>query len=313
MRKIMTTQQLTNNQESLINNQANNSTVTTKPYRVDSSNTGSLRRITSYDQIRSPHHGGRAYTQQKINGRNQATRNDGGGVTRVVQDMVLSQDGKYNVNVPSGVEGYVTMKKDFGKGGKGYGNYAEIKNKEGKVIARYAHLESTANIKDGQFLTRGTILGVQGKSGTNGLHLHVEMEDKEYARYIADLQSGKFSNNENSSQATSSEKAVSDNNVSTESSSQAANSSSDESTDVRKVAAMLQKNSGAVIQQYGIDPNTEEGLGKAIMMYWRENNLDPGVLREQLPEISNSDIQSAFNQARTASTGKSGSDNQLTA
>jgi hypothetical protein len=102
--------------------------------------------------------------------------------------------------------------------------------------------------------------------------------------------------------------------VETEASSQASgskNNSYDRATDVRQVSAMLQENAPTVIQQYGVDPNTPEGLGKAIAMYWKENDFDPKLLAEQLSNIPSSEIQSAFNQTQAA--GKSGSDKQLVA
>jgi hypothetical protein len=430
----MSTLQLTNNQKTRVTNQniednTPSDVITTDKYKVYSSNKSSLKKITSYDQINSPHHGGGSYQTTKIDGKTQRTRADGGTV-RVVQDLVLQQEENFNVGVPSGVSGYAVVKRDIKSNGKGYGNYVEIQDTpggKGKVIARYAHLAST-KVQTGDIIKRGTILGVQGNSGAT--HLHVEMESKEFKRYISDLQSGKFSNKEISSQKTSSDSMAKINDItaskdevdsyhqhddslpenrvvsktsssqkvsldndaspeatstqeigdstieatsseesqeidsystngttstqeissnemnesissqevkseltSEETSTQEKNSSktitksndtdkvqnkTDETdserttnlpkiyegnnieqnniTNVSKVVELLRKNGDEVKKQYGFDVNTNEGLGKAVMQFWKENKLDPKTLKDQLPQISISEFESALNQ-----------------
>jgi Peptidase family M23 len=439
----MATQLLTNNQTTQITNQDNvNSTesnvIQTGKYKVYSSNKGSLQKLTSYDQIKFRHHGGGSYQTTKIDGQSYTTRSDGGKL-RVVQDMVLEQGGKYNVDVPSGVSGYAVVKRDIKPNGKGYGNYVEIQDApggKGKVIARYAHLAST-KVKDGDKIKRGTILGVQGDSGAPGsTHLHVEMEQKEYAKYIEDLQSGKFSNKQTSAQKTSSDsisktnditaykdgidshnyteesteskststqetssdntieaissqaignsteseststqETSSDNTIEATSSQEIGNSTESESTsaqeansdetieeissqsignsteseststqeigndstskttstvsndsdktlnnetttnlpkiyegnniqennntNVSKVVELLRQNRDEVKQQYGLDVTTHEGLGKAVMQYWKENKLDPKSLKDQLPQVSNAEFETVSKQVNT--------------
>jgi Peptidase family M23 len=411
----MATQLLTNNQTTQITNQDNvNSTesnvIQTGKYKVYSSNKGSLQKLTSYDQIKSRHHGGGSYQTTKIDGQSYTTRSDGGKL-RVVQDMVLEQGGKYNVDVPSGVSGYAVVKRDIKPNGKGYGNYVEIQDApggKGKVIARYAHLAST-KVKDGDKIKRGTILGIQGDSGSPGsTHLHVEMEQKEYAKYIEDLQSGKFSNKQTSAQKTSSDsisktndvtaykdgidshnyteestesksistqETSSDNTIEATSSQEIGNSTESESTsaqeansdetieeissqsignsteseststqeignnstskttstvsndsdktlnnetttnlpkiyegnniqennntNVSKVVELLRQNRDEVKQQYGLDVTTYEGLGKAVMQYWKENKLDPKSLKDQLPQVSNAEFETVSKQVNT--------------
>jgi hypothetical protein len=63
--------------------------------------------------------------------------------------------------------------------------------------------------------------------------------------------------------------------------------------DVSKVVTLLKNNAAEVKRQSGLDVNTDEGLGKAIMQYWKENNLDPKALREQLPDIKDSELATA--------------------
>jgi hypothetical protein len=67
----------------------------------------------------------------------------------------------------------------------------------------------------------------------------------------------------------------------------------DSKTDVSKVVTLLKNNAAEVKRQSGLDVNTDEGLGKAIMQYWKENNLDPKTLKEQLPNMKESELATA--------------------
>lgn len=78
--------------------------------------------------------------------------------------------------------------------------------------------------------------------------------------------------------------------------SSAQNTSSDRrsnASDLSKVVALLQNNAATVQSQYGLDVTTHEGLGKAVMQYWQENNLDPKTLKEQLPQMKESELNTA--------------------
>jgi hypothetical protein len=65
-------------------------------------------------------------------------------------------------------------------------------------------------------------------------------------------------------------------------------------TDVSKAIAAIKENADGIKQQYGLDVTTSEGLGKAVMIYWKENNLDPKTLKEQLPNMKGSDVDAAL-------------------
>lgn len=67
----------------------------------------------------------------------------------------------------------------------------------------------------------------------------------------------------------------------------------DSKNDVSKVVALLKENAPDVKKQYGFDVNTDDGLGKAVMQYWKENNLDPKILKDQLPDIKDSEFIAA--------------------
>jgi hypothetical protein len=62
---------------------------------------------------------------------------------------------------------------------------------------------------------------------------------------------------------------------------------------VSEVVKLLQNNAAEVKKEYGLDVTTSEGLGRAVMQYWKENNLDPKTLREQLPNLKDSEFETA--------------------
>jgi hypothetical protein len=71
------------------------------------------------------------------------------------------------------------------------------------------------------------------------------------------------------------------------------NDRASDSSDVSKVVALLKENAAEVKKQYGLEVTTDDGLGKAVMQYWKENNLDPKTLKEQLPNIKDSEFATA--------------------
>jgi murein DD-endopeptidase MepM/ murein hydrolase activator NlpD len=67
---------------------------------------------------------------------------------------------------------------------RGYGNRVEVKTKDGRILA-YSHLNSI-NVKPGQKVSAGEIVGLSGNTGTSrsstggdGSHLHMEVKDKD--------------------------------------------------------------------------------------------------------------------------------------
>jgi murein DD-endopeptidase MepM/ murein hydrolase activator NlpD len=78
-----------------------------------------------------------------------------------------------------------------------------------------------------------------------------------------------------------------------------------DASEVSKVVTLLKENAAEVKKQYGLDVTTDEGLGKAVMQYWKENNLDPKTLKEQLPSLKDSKTASS---AESSDTTKSNTD-----
>jgi Peptidase family M23 len=84
----------------------------------------------------------------------------------------------------------------------------------------------------------------------------------------------------------------------------------DPKADVSKVVALLKENAAEVKKQYGLDVTTEGGLGKAVMQYWKENNLDPKILKEQLPNIKESEIATTNSKTTSPVESRSGTDSR---
>jgi Peptidase family M23 len=177
---------------------SNEKVVNNKPLQIYTN--GGRRRIKNASEI-NEHHDGPAYSEKVINGKKQRVRSDGGGFERVVVDFVAKdKNGSQAVDIPAPVGGTVTLVPAAKSGG--YGNMVEIRNDQGQVIARIAHLEKfDPNIKSGDVIGRGTLVGVQGSTGrSSGPHVHIEMPPDALEEYIEDIQSGVFRQDSNSNE-----------------------------------------------------------------------------------------------------------------
>jgi hypothetical protein len=67
----------------------------------------------------------------------------------------------------------------------------------------------------------------------------------------------------------------------------------DPRAELSKVVALLKNNAAEVKKQSGFDVTTDDGLGRAVMQYWKENNLDLKTLNEQLPNITKLELATA--------------------
>lgn len=66
------------------------------------------------------------------------------------------------------------------KGLATYGNFVKIKQTNGKT-ALYAHMKyGTVNVKKGEYIEKGTVIGTIGETGNAyGKHLHLEIQNKD--------------------------------------------------------------------------------------------------------------------------------------
>jgi Peptidase family M23 len=197
-----------------INNTSNPKPNTSvKPLRVYSGG----KEVKDFSSI-NEHHDGSRYKRKKvkINGKEkyEKVRNDGrvdggekgvesGGVERVVKDLVLTdRNGSKDVDIRSPIDGTVIYTEASKSGG--YGNMAEILDKDGKVVARFAHLKKfNPNVQSGQCIKRGDSVGIQGNTGkSTGTHLHAEMLASLWPSYIEDTIKGNFEQDKTSSEST---------------------------------------------------------------------------------------------------------------
>ena len=124
-------------------------------YRVDTSgNQGviPLAKNASYDDTLEHH---RKYATQFGNAR----------------DYVVHFKGSTNAPLPVAQDAVVS----YAGWREGYGWTVELKDLNGKPLAKYAHLASKPVVKTNQVLPAGTIIGTQGNTGaSHGVHTHLE-------------------------------------------------------------------------------------------------------------------------------------------
>lgn len=132
--------------------------------------------ITNYTQL--PEHKG-------------GTRTTYGG-NRLKADFTLYKGGQFlNIPVPSPVDGTVNYAGYAGNGG----NWVEIQSQRGLV--ELGHFNSL-KVRQGDRVTIGTILGLQGYSGrvvppgVDGTHVHIQAPDAVIQDYISLLSSGRM-------------------------------------------------------------------------------------------------------------------------
>jgi murein DD-endopeptidase MepM/ murein hydrolase activator NlpD len=195
------------------------------------------------------------------------------------------------------------------------------------IYTRYSHLDSI-NVAQGSQVDPSKSVGKMGGSGSKGRYHYPEHVDfKSYimvngkeVQISPNLMQRNLSLQESkgtlySSSNTSSSVIASDTSTKTaqqinlnSTTSDTANTNTSNSTtadsvenqdgtksntDVSKVVTLLKENAAEVKKQYGLDVTTDDGLGKAVMQYWKENNLDPKTLKEQLPTLKDSKTASS--------------------
>ena len=104
---------------------------------------------------------------------------------REVRDFTIFKDGKYmNVPVPSPISGKVNWAGWAGNGGL----WVEIASSAGLI--ELGHF-SKLLVKAGQQISAGTILGLQGKTGSaTGYHVHIQAKSNVIRDYVNSLASG---------------------------------------------------------------------------------------------------------------------------
>jgi tape measure domain-containing protein len=143
------------------------------------------RQVKRFEDINKHHRNGKAYLDEG----GQIWRSNGKS-RMLVKDVVLSLNGNTSVPVPAMTSGIARVL-DEGKG-KGYGQYVEILDEKGNVLARQAHL-NRVDARTGQFVLQGQSIGIQGSTGrSTGIHLHGEASEAIWREYFQGLRTGQW-------------------------------------------------------------------------------------------------------------------------
>jgi hypothetical protein len=124
-----------------------------------------------------------------INGQLEEVRNIGGR-TLIKKDFVLLVEGSNrSIPVPSPLAGYAKTSRAYGT----LKIYDAPTN--GQLIGQILHLHPTFKVNDGDAITYGQHIGLQAGTDRAGaqsyaIHVHAELEEGDFKRYIADLVNG---------------------------------------------------------------------------------------------------------------------------
>lgn len=116
-----------------------------------------------------------------------------GGRTLIKKDFVLLVDGSNrSVLVPSPLAGYAKTNRTYGT--------LKIFDapSNGRLLGQVLHLDPAFKVKDGDAISYGQHIGVQAGTGRTGaqnyaIHVHAELEEANFKRYIADMVNGTLS------------------------------------------------------------------------------------------------------------------------
>jgi muramidase (phage lysozyme) len=126
---------------------------------------------------------------ETINGQLEEVRHIGGR-TLIKKDFVLLVEGSNrSIPVPSPLAGYAKTSRAYGT----LKIYDSPTN--GQLIGQILHLHPTFKVNDGDAITYGQHIGLQAgtdRAGAQGyaIHVHAELEEGDFKRYIADMVNG---------------------------------------------------------------------------------------------------------------------------
>lgn len=173
-------------------------------YTVVESVGDAIENVDKYSDLAKHHpssgqESGRSY--QEIDGQLEEVRNIPDGRTLIKKDFVLLVNGSnQGIRVPSPVAGYV-------KTNSSYGTVKLFDGPGGKLMGQVLHLKPPFLVSTGDTVAYGQHIGLQDGTGVSGtreypIHVHAELEQAQFERYIADLTSGALAPDGNSSAPT---------------------------------------------------------------------------------------------------------------
>lgn len=166
--------------------------MTRRRYKIVESVGSRIEDVNRYEDL-AKHHpsAGREPNRdyETINGQLEEVRHVGGR-TLIKKDFVLMVDGSNrSIPVPSPLAGYARTNRSYGT--------LKIYDApgDGQLIGQILHLHPTFKVNDGDAITYGQHIGFQAgtdRSGGQGyaIHVHAELEEGDFKRYIADMVNG---------------------------------------------------------------------------------------------------------------------------
>ena len=166
--------------------------MTGRRFKIVESVGSRIRDVNRYEDL-AKHHpsAGREPNRnyETINGQLEEVRYIGGR-TLIKKDFVLLVDGSNrSIPVPSPLAGYAKTSRPFGA----LRVYDAPSN--GQLLGQILHLHPTLRVTDGERISYGQHIGIQaGTDGVGaqkyGIHVHAELEEGDFKRYIADIVNG---------------------------------------------------------------------------------------------------------------------------
>ncbi|MBD9516108.1 SH3 domain-containing protein [Pseudomonas sp. PDM22] len=166
--------------------------MTEQRYTVVESVGNAIENVDKYSDLAKHHPSSgqepnRSY--QEIDGQLEEIRNTPDGRTLIKKDFVLLVNGSnQSIRVPAPVAGYV-------KTSSSYGTVRIFEGQGGKLLGQVLHLKPPFLVSTGDTVAYGQHIGLQDGTGASGtrtyaIHVHAELEQAQFERYIADLTDG---------------------------------------------------------------------------------------------------------------------------
>lgn len=166
--------------------------MTRRRYKIVESVGSRIEDVNRYEDL-ARHHPSKEPEDNRdyetINGKLEEVRRVGGRIL-IKKDFVLLVDGSNrSIPVPSPLAGYA-------KTNRAYGTLRILDApSNGKLLGQILHLHPDFKVNDGDAITYGQHIGLQAGTDrvgaqTYAIHVHAELEEGDFKRYIADMVSG---------------------------------------------------------------------------------------------------------------------------
>lgn len=172
--------------------------MTRRRYKIVESVGSRIKDVNRYEDL-ARHHPSKEPEDNRdyetINGKLEEVRRVGGRIL-IKKDFVLLVDGSNrSIPVPSPLAGYAKTNRTYGT--------LKILDapSNGKLLGQILHLHPDFKVNDGDAITYGQHIGLQARTDRVGgqtypIHVHAELEEADFKRYIADMVSGTLSPDE---------------------------------------------------------------------------------------------------------------------